>query len=194
MATAGKRVKPGGRASRHVRQAVGSYEAACLMGLHWSMPSKLHARGKLSAHVIRESWYVKNPSRAYAIYDGEECDRDFADYDAKIVARGGKSDRRPRSGVHLRPEVLRRLAAVETPIAFDDAVGLGEAAKILGVHPTFVPRLVAAGKVVGRVAWNPRGRGGTLWIISRRSCAANAVQTRKAEAAGVKKGRPRKVS
>lgn len=190
-----KAAKPASSARRHVRQAVGSYEAAALMGIHWSMPSKLHARGKLSAHVIRDSAWVEAPSRAYAIYDGAECDRDFAAYDAKIVARGGKSDRRPRSSVHLRPEVLRRLAAVEDRIDFDDAIGLGEAAKILGVHATFVPRLVAAGKVVGRVPWNPRGgAGGKVWIVSRRSCVQNAVAARKEQAAGQKKGRPRKVS
>lgn len=192
MATASKRAKPAGGANGHVRQAVGAAEAAALMGVHWSIPQKLAVRGKLSTHVPTESAYSDSPSRSYAIYDGAEADADYRAYDAALAARGGKSERRPRAWVHLRPAVLRHLKAVEQPIAFDDAISLAEAGRILGVDTTFVPRLVAAGKVVGRVPWSSRVASSKVWIISRKSCLANARDTRRLEAEGRKLGRPRR--
>jgi len=101
-------------------------------------------------------------------------------------------------GVHfvmpkrMAPPVVAHLKGVKTPIAFDDAVTLGEAAAILGVHHTLVPRMLRDGKIVGRVAWSPRSKGGPrLWIVSRRSCLANVKEIKAAEAAGTKRGRPR---
>lgn len=176
----------------HIRQAVGSFEAAALMGVHFSIPQKLAARGRLSAHAPADSAWSDAPTRSYAIYDGAECDRDYHEYEAKIASRGGKSDRRPRGWVHLRPDVLRHLKAVETPIAFDDAISTAEAAKILGVHVTFVPRMVSGGKIVGRRPWNPRSKTSKIWIISRRSCLANVRDKKRLMAAGGVTGRPRK--
>lgn len=163
------------------------------MGLHFSIPQKMAARGRLSCHAPPVSAWSASPTRSYAIYDGAECDRDFREYDAKIAARGGKSDRRPRAWLHLRPEVLRRLKAVKKPIAFDDAISTAEAAKLLGVHVTFVPRLVEAGKIVGRTPWNSRSTSGPrVWIISRKSCLANVRSVKAAIAEGTRTGRPRK--
>lgn len=176
----------------HVRQAVGSFEAAALMGVHFSIPQKLAARGKLSAHAPAISAWSAAPSRSYAIYDGAECDRDFRQYEALVASRGGKSERRPRGWLHLRPDVLRHLKAVKTPIAFEDAISTAEAAKILGVHVTFVPRMVEAGKIVGRRPWNPRSSAAKVWLISRRSCLANVRQKKALVAAGGVTGRPRK--
>lgn len=158
------------------------------MGLHFSIPSKLAARGRIAAYQPPESAWSDDPTRSYAIYDGHECDLDYREYEDKLASRGGKSDRRPRAWCHLRPEVLKRLKAVDTPIAFDDAIGTAEAAKILGVHVTFVPRMVMAGKIVGRRPWNPRSPQSKLWIISRKSCVANVKAVK---AAGKKPGRPR---
>lgn len=179
-------------AKNQTRQAVGSFEAAALLGVHFSIPQKLAARGKLSAHAPADSAWSDAPTRSYAIYDGAECDRDYRDYEAKIASRGGKSDRRPRGWVHLRPDVLKHLGAVETPIAFNDAISTAEAAKILGVHVTFVPRMVTGGKIVGRRPWNPRSKTSKIWIISRRSCLANVREKKAMMAAGGVTGRPRK--
>lgn len=173
-------------------QAVSSSEAAAIMGVHYVMPKRMHEKGLLSAHIVTESANVADPDRLYAIYDSEECEANYREYDKKIMDRGGKSDRRPRTSLHLRPEVLRHLAAVKNPIDFDDAVTLGQAAGILGVHHTLVPRLLREGRLVGRVAWNHRGKGASrLWIVSRRSCLENVRQTKALEAAGKKRGRPR---
>lgn len=176
----------------HVRQAVGSYEAASLMGVHFSIPQKLAARGRLSAHAPAMSAWSAAPSRSYAIYDGEECDRDYHEYEAKVAARGGKSERRPRGWLHLRADVLRHLKSVKTPIAFDDAISTAEAAKILNVHVTFVPRMVEGGKIVGRRPWNPRSKASKVWIISRKSCLANVRLVKAQVAAGGRVGRPRR--
>lgn len=172
--------------------AIGSYEAAALMGTHFTRPRKMVSQGLLSAHIIVESAYSAEPTRNFAIYNAQECDADYAEYDKKYRAKGGKTDRRPRSNVSQRPEALRRLKAQKVQIEFDDAIGVCEAAKILNVHASFVPRLISSGRIVGRVAWNPRGAGSRIYIVSRKSCQADIRAVRAAEVAGTKKGRPRK--
>lgn len=173
-------------------QAVSAAEAAALMGLHWAMPRRMHERGILSAHVVSESVNVDEPERLYSIYDSAECDENYREYDAKIAARGGKSDRRPRAWMHLRPTVIAHLQGVKHPIAFDDAITLGQAANLLCVHHTLVPRMLRAGTIIGRVAWNPRGKSQSrTWIVSRASCVENVRATKALEAAGKKRGRPR---
>lgn len=173
-------------------QAVGVAEAAALMGLHYVMPKRMAEKGVLTAHVATESANVEEPERFYAIYDSKECDDNYREYDEKVASRGGKSDRRPRGWLHLRPDAIRHLRSVETPIAFDDAITLGEASALLGVHHTLVPRMLRDGKLVGRVAWNPRGKSASrVWIVSRRSCLANVKEIKALEAAGKKRGRHR---
>lgn len=173
-------------------QAVSAAEAAAIMGVHFVMPKRMAEKGLLSAHVATESANVDEPERFYALYDSEECDGNYREYDEKVAARGGKNDRRPRAWLHHRLPVVAHLKGVKTPIAFEDAVTLGEAAAILGVHHTLVPRMLRDGKIVGRVAWSPRSKGGPrLWIVSRRSCLANVKEIKAAEAAGTKRGRPR---
>jgi hypothetical protein len=180
--------KPG-----YLAQAVGSAEAAGIMGIHWTQPRRMVEKGQLTAHFMAESLYSDDPTRTYAIYDGAECEANYQDYDERFRAAGGKTERRPRSWLHTRPDALRHLKAVKTPIAFDDAIGMAEAAKILCVHQTLIPRLIASGKIVGRKPWNPRGRTGSkVFILSRKSCRENLKEMRALEAAGKKPGRPRR--
>lgn len=192
MAKSAKQKKPARRAGstgHYPPQAVGSYEAACLMGLHFSQPGKLHAKGRLSAHMIEGSSYVATPSKTAAIYDSRECERDYAEYVERYDS--GEHGRRPRAWLHLRPDAVAHLKAVKTPIAFDDAIGVVEATKILGVHPSFVPRMITRGEIVGRQPYSRRGRVARVYIISRRSCIANIKKKRAALAAGGVVGRPR---
>lgn len=181
-------------AKKYYDQALGSYEAASLMGLHYGQPQKLVAKGRLTARTVTESAYSDEQVRFVAIYDGVECEANYEEYERGNAARGGKTERRPRAWLHLRPEAIRRLKAVKTPIAFDDAITLAEACKILGVHISLLPRLVAQGKIVARVPWNPRGQSGVSrnWIVSRRSCLADARAARARETAGTKPGRARR--
>lgn len=177
---------------RHFRQAVGPFEAAAIMGVHFTVPPRMADRGLLSVHRMGESSAGEDQERAYSIYDGAECEENYREYDAKVSSRGGKSDRRPRAWLHLRPDVIKHLKSIKTPIAFDDAIGVMEAAKLLGVSHTLVPRYLRDGRLVGRVLWSHRGRGTRVWIVSRKSCLANAREFRAREAAGTKPGRLRK--
>jgi hypothetical protein len=173
-------------------QAVGAAEAAALLGMHWVMPGRLAERGLLTVSVSGVSASVDDPERRYAIYDSAECDANFEEYEDRVAARGGKSERRPRSWLHMRPVVLKHLAGA-APVDFSDALTLSEAAALLGVHYTLVPRMLRAGKIAGRVAWNPRGRGESrVWIVSRASCLANVREVKALEAAGKKPGLPRR--
>jgi hypothetical protein len=176
------------------RQAVGPFEAAAIMGVHWATPAKMLAKGLLHAHVL-DQVYATGGTRRQMIFDGLECEKDYLDYEERMADPDDPVGRRPRAYLSLRPAALRRLRAVETPISFDDAIGVAEASKILSVHPSFISRLVASGEIVGRVC---RGRQGSemgrQFILSRRSCLANVAKARAMQAAGGKVGRPRNLS
>lgn len=175
-----------------VRQAVGTQEAAGLMGVHFSAAVRMFDKGWVGGREMKG----RGVQRRYIVFDGAECDANYREYEEKIAQRGGRNDRRPRAWLHTRHPTLRFLAEVETPIAFDDAIGVLEAAEILGVHASMVPRLAAAGDVVGRLTMGRQGIGGAsrVWLLSRKSCLENAKTVRAAEANGTKVGRPRRKS
>jgi len=176
------------------RQAVGPFEAAAIMGVHFATPAKMVAKGLLHAHVL-DQVYAAGGTRRQMIFDGLECEKDYLDYEDRMADPDDPVGRRPRAYLDLRPAALRRLRAVQTPISFDDAIGVAEAAKILSVHPSFIARLVAKGEIIGRVAYGRKGSSvGRQFILSRRSCLANVAKVRAVQAAGGKVGRPRKLS
>lgn len=174
-------------------QAVGAYEASALLGVHFTVPARMADRGVLTAHR-GDSAHSEDPSRASLIFDGGECEENFREYEEKVASRGGKSDRRPRGWLHLRPEVLKRLQAVKAPIPFDDAITVGDASKLMGVHFSLVARMLREGKLIGRVAWSRRvsPASARLWIVSRSSVMDNIRRTKALEAAGKKRGIARK--
>lgn len=178
------------KAKQWFDQAVGAYEAAAIMGVHFTVPRKMVAKGLLACHES-SSAHSDDPIRVTSIYDGRECQDDYEEYEAKIVARGGKTERRPRSWLHMRPEVEKRLKAVKTPIAFDDAISLSDAAELMKVHWTLVARMLRQGRLVGRLAWSKRGQS-KLWIVSRASVRENIKTVKAAEVAGTKPGIKRK--
>lgn len=171
--------------------ALGVYEAAAIMGVHWTRPKHMAASGKIICREIEKG--LGEGNRKVTFFSFHSCEENFGEYDAKVKAAGGKTERRPRSNLADRTPMLRRLAAVKQHVTYADAVSRIEAAGILGVHPNFVPRMVASGKLVGRAAFSPRTEKvmQRSWIISRRSCEENAAAYRKDVAKGVKKGRPR---
>jgi len=163
-------------------EAIGAWEAAAIMGVHWSRPKKMADAGTIPSRVM-----CGQPGREFAVYSREDCERDYRDYIAKRTV-----SRRPRTALADRPAALRMLAAKGRPkIAFGDAIGAYEAAKILGVFWTLVPRLAKEGKIVGRVLQSGRGQTSRLWIFSRQSCAAWEAEVSKLEQAGKMRGRPR---
>lgn len=166
-------------------EAIGTWEAACLLGVHWTRPKKMAEAGVLSARSVGGA-----EGREFAVYSARECDENFLDYAKRRGAQG-----RGRTAVDLRPDAIKNLATRGRPqIDFEDAIGVFEAAEILGVFWTRVARMVDEGKIVGRVLWSNRGDRSRLWIFSRKSCTAYAKEIRRLEASGKKLGRPRKAS
>lgn len=165
--------------------ALGSYEAAALMGVHFTRPKRLYDSGDVDARVL-DPVVVKDSPRATLVYSSRSCERNYEEYEERRAARAQGC--RPRAWLHERPKFLKRMAAMPAKITYADAIGTSEAAKILGVHPTLIRKLVLDGKIVARQAWNPRWATGRFYIISRASCEAN----RKAYASGVgRHGTPR---
>ena len=182
--TRGKLRKPAPEAC----QALGAFEAAAVMGVHFATPARMVEKGLIVARLVPLAGGVK----VTPIFDGRSCEEDYLDYEAQL-AEGG-SGKRPRSYLDLRPQALKVLRAVETPIAFADAVTTSEAAEILSVHVSFIARMIARGDIVGRRLWSPRGAAERIYIVSRASCVANAQKVRREQAVGGKVGRPRKFS
>lgn len=162
-------------------EAIGAFEAAALLGVHFTKPMRMWEKGEISAREL-----MGDDARRFLVYSRKECDENFEEY------QSGTRSGRPRTREVDRPLAQRRLSAKGRPsIAFGDAIGAREAAEILGVWHTLVPRLAREGKIVGRVLWSDRTRTSKLWIFSRASVEQRAAEIRRLEEAGTKVGRPR---
>lgn len=171
-------------------QAIGSWEAAAVAGVHWTQPAVMAKKGLITSRAIK-SPTATGTDRVFSLYSLAQIDADYHDYEDVQATR---TRRRPRGYLHLRPAGLKKLLSLPVKIDFDDAVGAGEAATIMGCHWTWPPRLARAGKIDGRVVHN--GRAGTasdrLWIFSRKSCERNASEAKQLLRSGTKVGRPRR--
>ena len=164
-------------------EALGAWEAAALMGVHWSRPARMAESGIISSRIVGST-----ADREFAVYSREGCEENYRDYLAKRVV-----SRRPRTALENRPAMVRLLADKDRPrIEFGDAISVYEAAKILGVYWTLVPRLVKSEKIVGRILNSGREKSSRLWVISRKSCERHGAEVSRQEQAGTKAGRPRK--
>lgn len=173
-------------------QAVSSNEAAAIMGVHRGRPAVMADRGEITKRTLDGAKRAKTRGeRVYAIYDGEECDANFRGYDETLRQNGGRTEHRPRAYVHLRPTVLRYLAAVPR-IDFSDAISVVEAARILHVTDSMVTRLVEMKRIVGRKVWSGEYDAPCMHIISRKSCLKNVRQDKQAMKEGTRTGRHRR--
>jgi hypothetical protein len=177
--------------AKQIDMAIGSWEAACLLGVHWTTPARMCAKGLLTTRTL-SSPVTSDPERVFSIYSLAECEADWGEY-AERLKQGG-TGKRPRAGSDLRPPMLKLLAAVEHKIAFGDAISTGDAAEIMGVHYSFPTRMAQQGKIVGRILNNARNNRSRCWILSRASCEANASLARRLQEAGTKKGRHRNLA
>lgn len=170
-------------------QAIGSWEAAAVMGVHFTQPAVMVRKGVLKSRAIKGP--KGGAGRSFAIYSLRECDDDYRDYESGQTER---TRRRARTQTSMRPAALRKLKANAVQIDFDDAVGCVEAAGIMGCHFTWPPRAAARGDIVGRILHNGRDDSDLdrIWIFSRRSCESNAAAARAQVHAGKKIGRPRR--
>lgn len=170
--------------------ALGAAEAAAVMGVHWTQAGVMARKGLLTTRVLRPPEKTAG-IREIAVYSLAEAEADFQAYlDLREAGKAG----RPRVHLDEREEMLRHLRGIENPVLFGDAVGVADAAEIMGVHWTFPPRMAVKGDIVGRVLRSGRPDSGRdrLWIFSRSSCERNAAQAKRLQAAGKKPGRPRK--
>lgn len=166
-------------------EAIGAFEAACVMGLHWARPKKMADAGLMDCRIIGGAG-----TRAFAVYGLRQAEQNWREYEELV--RTGEFEGRPRAYDHMRPAVLRVLGEKGRPqIAFEDAIDVEEAARILRLFPTRVPRLIADGRLVARKLWSDRASSPRLWIVSRHSAEKLCREIDKAEAAGKKRGRIR---
>jgi hypothetical protein len=167
--------------------ALGSFEAAAVMGVHFTRPRRMFDDGLIDGRAL-DPVVKASENRVRLVYSLKSCEENYAEYERRLGVKGREGVMRPRAWLHERPEALRRLKALKTPILYDDAIGVGEASKIMSVHWTLVVRLINQGKIVGRTAWNKRNAGQKFWIISRSSCEA---ERKRAAKHPEKSGRPR---
>lgn len=167
--------------------ALGSYEAAALLGVHFTRPGRMADAGLIISRPLGST--RKDPSHRLAIYSEADCERDFAEYEERVRESGGKHYRRPRAWLHLREQALKRLAKVEERIEYADACSIAEAMEIMNLESTTqITRLLVKGELIGRHPWNPRCKAATVWIVSRRSVEERRKRIVAAEKAGIKPG------
>lgn len=153
--------------------ALGSYEAACVIGVHFTRIAKMAEAGTLKSRLLRSS-SADIRIRVYSFSDlCQNWDEYVYSVDKKLRSR------RRRTNEDLREPMIRELAAMPAHIDFYDAVSVYEAAEILGVWYSYVPRLAAAGGVVGRRLINHRQTKSRAMIYSRKSCEENAELARR---------------
>jgi len=159
----------GKTAKKRMDIALGSWEAAALMGVHFTRPARMLSTGKLIGRTL--AGVRDEPQSEIAIYSSEDCERDYDEYEGRVAAGNGKHYRRPRAWLHLRPTVLRRLAREPNLVDYADACSVVEAMQELRLVSTAqVCRMLREGKLVGRRPYSERNiQSKSLWIISRRS-------------------------
>lgn len=179
-------------------EAIGSHEAAALMGLHYATPEKLAKRGKIRSRVVDGSSTA--PKRKMRLYSRKSCEQDWLEYERTLTANKGRTRRRPRAHVADRFAVLDFLDKPgRVKIAFHDAIGVYEAAKCLGdVSIGWPPKLVKKGEIKGRKLWASRktksqSSDDRTYVISKESCLENYVTAWETSRAGRKRPRMRQV-
>ena len=176
--------------------ALGSWEAACVAGVHFTWIRRMVTAGKIVYRPMDSAWCVEpgKPQNEFLVYSLHDCDEIYRDYCRMFVENGGRTRYRPRSEECLLAHgpMLKRLADVP-PILYDDAISTAQGSAIMGVHVTRVNELIRQGKVVARPAFNDRhGPGkGRVYIVSRRSCEESRSHFAALEKSGSKPGTKR---
>lgn len=169
--------------------ALGSFEAAGVMGVHFTQPAVMARKGLVTTRVCKSLPQGGYTPREFLVYSLASCNANWDDYVERQELPGRP---RPRTQVADRPAMLRRLDKSE-PILFTDAIGSVEAAEILGCTEIWAVRLAKRGEIVGRLLYS--GRKGEArsrrWIFSRRNCEESVGLAKRKIREGTKVGRPR---
>ena len=164
--------------------AIGSQEAAAILGVHWTTPAKMVAKGLIRGREI-SCGQGEAEERLTMVFSRLDAEDDWREYAEKMAAGG--TGRRPRGYVDDRDAVVAALSQAPQ-IGYEDAIGAAEAAKIMRVSVSWPPRLAASGEIVGRILWASRTKTAKVWIFSRRSCVENSNKAKKRSGPG----RPRR--
>lgn len=165
--------------------ALGSWEAACVAGVHFTRIKRMAAAGALIYRPMDSAWTTSDdgPKNEFLLYSLHDCLENYREYIK--TARAGEHKRRPRAEENLAQHepMMAKLAAAET-ILYDDAISTAQAAAIMGCHVTHINSLIRQKRLRARVAMNDRRRsGGRVYIVSRRACeemrAASVAKERK---------------
>jgi hypothetical protein len=168
--------------------AIGSFEAACLLGVHFTQPAAMARKGLLKTRLVRSQSDQAESVREVAVYSSRSCEEDWREYERR---QADGTVRRPRAHADERPAMQRKLAKMTVEIDFHDAIGSVEAAEILGVTIPWAVRMARKKEVVGRLLLSERASAARRWIFSRKSCEAAASAAKRLAASGKKIGRPR---
>lgn len=179
-------------------EAVGSHEAAALMGVHFTMPARWARAGKIVGKPVGSLGSGKRQTR---LYSRNSCEQNWLKYERELEANRGRTRKRPRASVANRIAVLKFLSNPDRRrIAYHDAISAADAAVAMGdVHWTYATRMVAQGKVTGRKLWcnrttRPRSSDDRVYVISRESCRDNYVSALETKSPGRKRKRVRKAA
>lgn len=159
-------------AEKIANPALGAYEAACLMGVHWTRAAKMAAKDEIATRCL--SW--SSGDDRLRVYSMLSANANWHSYEDNLAS--GTLTRRPRANAHRRPEMLAELGKVKQHIEFADACSSLEACEILGCWHTALQRMVDEGRLVGRKLISHREGASRTMIFSRASCEANAASYR----------------
>jgi hypothetical protein len=163
-------------------------EAAAVTGVHFASIKKLVEQGELLARSMGSAYSSPKSNRRHQVFSLDDCERNYAEYQAAVVSDNVGPGRR-RECLDRREEVRDLLARCSPQIHYSDAISVSEAAELLGVHPSYIPRLIDRAEIAARKPWNPRSEAPPrLYIVSRVSCEKH-MRTLRLD--GRKTGRPR---
>lgn len=174
-----------GKARKQRDLAIGSAEAAAILRVHFTQPGKMAAKGLIAQTPLESAW-SESPQHCGAAYSYTSCTKNWQEY---LDAADGRVIGRPRANDQYTAEVEKHLRSCEQ-ILFDDAVGIGQAAEILDVHPTMVNAWMNEGRIIHRFPWSHRGVGSRRHgaILSRSSVESLRDELIALERRGQKKG------
>lgn len=136
--------------------AIGSYEAAAILRVHWTQPRRMISRKQIVGRKIARAG---GRAEMY-LYSLHDCLREWDEYQSAPPAAN-----RPRTGdTELAKRVLAYLAS-GPQIVYEDATNCHAVARILGVHPSLITRFIARGTIVNRETFSERREGKAKTVV-----------------------------
>ncbi len=173
--------------------ALNQEEAAAILGVHVTHLKKMVGRAEIIARPFKSVYAPAGSRRFTKVYSLEDCQRNFFEYEAAVASNTFGVGRK-REHLQYRADVIDMLAKCSPQIHYSDAIGIGEAARLMQVHASYVPRLIERGAIAARKPWNSRSKSPPRsYIVSRVSCEKHLRVILLQQHLGKKPGVPRKI-